>query len=350
MTDGAVPKHRRRPRYAGTHPRAFHQKYKEHDPERYAADVSKVIASGKTPAGSHRPIMVREVLARLQPKAGEFVVDATLGYGGHARELWRAVQPGGRLLALDVDPIELPRTESRLQGLPYPADSLIVRRSNFAGLVQVLAAEGLGPADALLADLGLSSMQIDDPARGFTFKHQGPLDLRMNPRRGQPASALLASLDATRLAKLLAGNADQPDAERLAGSLVAAQRRSPIATTTDLAEAVRAALAASPRGRDDEVETSVRRVFQALRVAVNDEFGALDTFLSHLPDCVAPGGRIAILTFHSGEDRRVKQAFRAGLRSGAYARIADEVERPAAEERRSNPRSSSAKLRWAVRA
>jgi 16S rRNA (cytosine1402-N4)-methyltransferase len=228
---------------------------------------------------------------------------------------------------------------------------LLVRRSNFAGLAGLLAAESLPPANAVLADLGLSSMQIDDPARGFTFKHAGPLDLRMNPRRGQPASALLASLDARALAVLLAENADQPDAERLARSLVEVQRRAPISTTTDLAEAVRAALGAGARRVvDGQSETSVRRVFQALRVAVNDEFGALDRFLADLPACVAPGGRIAMLTFHSGEDRRVKRAFRAGLEAGVYAMVADEVERPGADERRSNPRSSSAKLRWAVRA
>lgn len=351
MTDAPERKHVRRPRYRGTHPRAFHEKYKERDPDRYAADVAKVIGSGKTPAGTHRPIMVREILDHLSPAPGEFVVDATLGYGGHARELWQAVQPGGRLLALDADPIELPKTEARLRALPHPPDSLLVRRSNFAGLAGLLAAEGLPPANAVLADLGLSSMQIDDPARGFTFKHTGPLDLRMNPRRGQPASGLLASLDARALAALLSENADQPDAERLALSIVDAQRQRPLTTTTDLAEAVRAALGAGARrAADDRIETSVRRVFQALRVAVNDEFGALDTFLAHLPGCVAPGGRIAILTFHSGEDRRVKRAFRAGLEAGLYARVANEVERPGADERRSNPRSSSAKLRWAVRA
>ncbi|MGC4082358.1 MAG: 16S rRNA (cytosine(1402)-N(4))-methyltransferase RsmH [Vicinamibacterales bacterium] len=351
MVDEPTKPRVRRPRYRGTHPRVFHEKYKEHDPERYAADVAKVMASGKTPAGSHRPIMVREILERLQPRPGDFAVDATLGYGGHAIELLRAVSPGGRLLALDVDPLELPKTEARLRAQDVAADAVLVRRSNFAGLVRILAQEGLPPANVLLADLGLSSMQIDDPRRGFTFKHEGPLDLRMNPQRGQPASALLASLDAARLARMLDEHADQPDASTLAAALVAWQRHTPIETTTELADAIRQIASSSARGRgqDDGAEQTIRRVFQALRIAVNDELNALDTFLRHLPDCVASGGRIAILTFHSGEDRRVKQAFKAGLTSGQDVEISEAVELATAEERRSNPRATSAKLRWAIR-
>jgi 16S rRNA (cytosine1402-N4)-methyltransferase len=350
MPDEPTKPHVRRPRYKGSHPRAFHEKYKELNADRYADDVAKVIASGKTPAGMHRPIMVREVLHLLAPRRGDFAVDVTLGYGGHASALLDAVLPGGRLLALDVDPIELPKTEARLRERGAPPDSLVVRRSNFAGLARLLAAEQLPRADVLVADLGLSSMQIDDPARGFTFKRTGPLDLRMNPQRGQPASALLASLDATALARLLAINADQPDALSLARAIVEWQRESPIETTTSLADAVRAGLATSRSGRTDEgADASIRRVFPALRVAVNDEFGALDAFLRQLPDCVSPGGRIAILTFHSGEDRRVKQAFKAGLAAGIFSRIADDVARAGTEERRANPRSSSAKLRWAIR-
>ena len=352
MSTDAPKPHVRRPRYKGTHPRAFHEKYKELAPERYADDVAKVLASGKTPAGSHRPIMVRELLDVLAPVPGAFAVDATLGYGGHSVELLQAVLPGGRLLALDVDPVELPRTEARLRGREFPPDALRIRRSNFAGLVRLLAAEGLPPADIIIADLGLSSMQIDDPARGFTFKREGPLDLRMNPNRGQPASALLATVDVRTLARLLEENADQPDAPALAAALVECRNRSRIDTTTALAEAVRASLPSSRGRRDeaDETDASVRRVFQALRVAVNEEFTALDTFLRHLPECLAPGGRVAILTFHSGEDRRVKHAFRAGAEAGLYARISDTVGRATPEERRANPRSTSAKLRWAVRA
>jgi 16S rRNA (cytosine1402-N4)-methyltransferase len=350
MPESPAGKPKRRPRYQGSHPRAFHEKYKELDPERYADEVGKVLASGKTPAGMHRPIMVQEILEVLAPVQGDFAVDATLGYGGHTAALAAAVLPGGRVLALDVDPIELPRTEARLRAANIPSDSLIIRRRNFAGLARELETEHLPAADVVLADLGLSSMQIDDPSRGFTFKRTGPLDLRMNPRRGQPAARLLASIDASKLARLLEENADQPDALPLAQAIVARQQRTPIATTTDLAEIVASAVTRPGDRSAQDVDGSVRRVFQALRIAVNDEFGALDAFLRLLPGCVKSGGRIAIVTFHSGEDRRVKQAFKDGLRAGAFSRIADEVIRAGAEERRANPRSSAAKLRWAVRA
>ena len=350
MTDEFLKPHVRRPRYKGSHPHTFHEKYKELNPDRYAEDVARVLASGKTPARTHRPIMVREILDVLIPKPGEFAVDVTLGYGGHATELFQAVQPGGRLLALDVDPIELPKTEARMRERDIPTESLVVRRSNFAGLARVIADESLPPANVVLADLGLSSMQMDDPSRGFSYKRSGPLDLRMNPHRGQPASALLASLDAAKLARLLDENADQPHAQWLAQALVEWQRHMPISTTTELADAVRDVMPPSRGKEDDEIESSIRRVFQALRVAVNDEFGALQTFLQQLPECLACGGRVAILTFHSGEDRRVKQAFKDGARAGIYSQIAEDVTRASVEERHANPRSSSAKLRWAIRA
>ncbi|HEX7581098.1 MAG TPA: 16S rRNA (cytosine(1402)-N(4))-methyltransferase, partial [Thermoanaerobaculia bacterium] len=244
---------RRRPRYRGKHPRAFAEKYKERNPERYAETAAKVEASGKTPAGSHRPIMVGEVLEALAPRPGEVAVDATLGYGGHAAALLPRLVPGGRLIALDVDPIERPRTEARLRGLGFGPEVLSVRASNFAGLPKVLAAEGLDRVDLVLADLGVSSMQLDDPARGFTFKEDGPLDLRMNPNRGLPASALLARLDAGKLARLLRENSDEPHAEAIAEAVVAAGRTEPVTTTGRLAAAVRAGLASLPqRLRDAE--------------------------------------------------------------------------------------------------
>jgi 16S rRNA (cytosine1402-N4)-methyltransferase len=350
MSEPPAGKPTRRPRYHGSHPRTFHEKYKELNPERYAEDVGKVLASGKTPAGMHRAIMVQEILEILTPTPGDFAVDATLGYGGHTAALLGAVLPGGRVLALDVDPIELPKTEARLRAMDISSDALMIRRSNFAGLAGELAAQELPAADVVLADLGLSSMQIDDPSRGFTFKRPGPLDLRMNPRRGQPAARLLASLDAPTLADLLEANADQPDALALARAILDRQQQASITTTTDLAETVATALTLPGRRGSDDIEDSIRRVFQALRIAVNDEFGALDAFLRLLPECMKPGGRVAIITFHSGEDRRVKRAFKDGLRSGAFGRIAEEVVRPGADERRANPRSSAAKLRWAIRA
>ena len=334
--------HRRRPRYAGKYPRRFEEKYKERDPGRYAETVGKVLASGKTPAGMHRPIMVLEILGVLAPQAGQNGVDCTLGYGGHAQEFLARVQPGGSLLGLDADPVELPKTEARLRTLGFARETFTVHRSNFAGLPQVLAAAGLSGVDFILADLGVSSMQLDDPARGFSVKHEGPLDMRMNPQRGQPASALLARARPDALATLLTENADEPQACLLAEALAGRQ----FATTTALAAAVRTAL---PRVSRDDRELSIRRVFQALRIAVNDEFSALDSLLRHLPTCLNPGGRAAILTFHSGEDRRVKKAFEAGFGVGAYAEISREVIRPTAAERHDNPRSASAKLRWARR-
>ncbi len=347
MTDPTSPSpeqaatpHRRRPRYSGRNPRHYEEKYKEHDPQKYADTVARVLASGKTPAGSHRPIMVAEILEVLTPQPSEIAVDCTLGYGGHTRELLSRVQPGGRVLGLDADPIELPKTEERLRALGFGPDVFTARRSNFAGLAQLLAGESIAGVDIVLADLGVSSMQLDDPTRGFSVKFEGPLDMRMNPQRGQPASALLKSLSAQALATLLEGNADEPRASVLAGALAGHWFN----TTTGLAAAVRAAV---PQLGVDDRELTVRRVFQALRIAVNDEFSALDNFLRYLPGCLNPGGRVAILTFHSGEDRRVKRAFLAGLSDGSYAEIAEEVIRPTSEERHSNPRSSSAKLRWA---
>jgi 16S rRNA (cytosine1402-N4)-methyltransferase len=350
--------HKRRPRYSGRNPRRFEEKYKEHNPGHYADTVAKVLASGKTPAGTHRPIMVAEILEVLAPKPGEVAVDCTLGYGGHAQELLARLQPGGRLLGLDADPIELPKAETRLRALGFGPDIFTAHRSNFAGLPQILASAATvsdrrnedsngqrSPsiatgADIILADLGVSSMQIDDPARGFSIKLEGPLDMRMNPQRGQPASALLERIPPNALATLLVENADEPHAATLAPALAGKAT----ATTTSLAAAIRAAL---PRLNKEDSDLAIRRVFQALRIAVNDEFSALETFLRNVPACLNPGGRVAILSFHSGEDRRVKKAFASGLRDGLYAEVAQDVIRPTAGERNSNPRSAPAKLRWA---
>lgn len=334
--------HKRRPRYHGKNPGRFDEKYKEHDPARYSDTVAKVLAAGKTPAGTHRPIMVAEILEVLAPQCGEIAADCTLGYGGHAQEILLRLMPGGHLLGLDADPIELPKTEQRLRALGFDEASFTTQRSNFAGLPRVLASAGCAGADIILADLGVSSMQLDDPLRGFSTKHDGPLDMRMNPQRGQSAAALLQKLDPDALAALLIENADEPHAVALAPSLAGRS----FATTAALANVVRAAL---PRLKDEDRELTVRRVFQALRIAVNDEFSALDAFLRQLPHCLNSGGRAAILTFHSGEDRRVKKAFAAGYRDGHYAEISHNVVRAKPAERHGNPRSTSAKLRWARR-
>jgi 16S rRNA (cytosine1402-N4)-methyltransferase len=347
VSDPAPDKPPRRPRYSGKNPRRFDQKYKEHQPDRYAADVAKVLEGGKTPAGSHRPIMVREILEVLTPAPGEVAVDGTLGYGGHATELFKGVQPGGRLLGIDADPIELPRTEARLRSLGFPAESLVVKRMNFAGLARFVLENAPEGADVLMLDLGLSSMQIDDPARGFTFKGDGPLDMRINPERGKSADELLSTLGVVSLTRILSENADEPHAEALAEAILTAHARQPLTTTQALVSVVRSTSARLSRPPDED---AVRRVFQALRIAVNDEFGSLDSLLRSLPTCLKPGGRVAILSFHSGEDRRVKTAFREGWESGLYASFAPEPTRASGEERRANPRSTSAKLRYAVRA
>jgi 16S rRNA (cytosine1402-N4)-methyltransferase len=337
------PVRRRRPRYAGKYPRRFEEKYKEREPQRHGDTVAKVLASGKTPAGTHRPIMVAEVLAALAPKPGEIVVDCTLGYGGHAEQILRKIQPGGRLIGLDTDLLELPKTEARLRALGFGPEVFTTHRTNFAALPKILAEEKVDAVDMILVDLGVSSMQLDDPARGFSLKETGPLDMRMNPARGQPASVLLQRVKPDALAEILRENADEPHAGETARALAGGT----FATTTALAAAIRESL---PHMSPDERELSVRRIFQALRIAVNDEFSALEQLLRQIPVCLKSGGRIAVLTFHSGEDRRVKKAFEAGLREGVYAEISPEVIRPSREEARENTRASPAKLRWARRA
>jgi 16S rRNA (cytosine1402-N4)-methyltransferase len=349
---GALPpRPKRRPRYAGKNPRRFEEKYKELAPERYADDVAKILASGKTPVGTHRPILVAEILEVLAPQPGQVIVDCTLGFGGHARELLGRLQPGGRLIGLDVDPLEQPKTIARLHAAGFGPETFTAVRSNFAGLPKVLGELGLAGADGILADLGVSSMQLDDPARGFTFKVDGPLDLRLNPQRSPSAAEFLAQVPEAKLATVLADFADEPHAALLARELVHRRGATPFTRTRQLADVLRETLVANRLSKDHETDSGcIRRVFQALRIAINDELGALDMFLRNLPACLKPGGCVAVLTFHSGEDRRVKLAFREGVRAGLYAATNDEVIRPDAEELRANSRSAPAKLRWARRA
>ncbi len=344
--DDAPHKPPRRHRYAGRNPRSFVDKYKEHQPDNYPDDIAKIISSGKTPAGMHRPIMVSEILTALALKPGNVVVDCTLGYGGHACELLAAVQPGGRLLGVDADPIELPKTEARLRALGAPEASIVLRRMNFSGVSQFLAVEAADGVDALLADLGVSSMQLDDPKRGFSFKVDGPLDMRMNPNRGLSASDLLSTLDCTNLQAMLIENSDEPNAQRIAKAILIAHAKTPLKTTFALVSAVRSAVQGQTTG---ESGLAIRRVFQSLRIAVNEELRCLDRFLKQLPLYMKKGGRIAILTFHSGEDRRVKTSFKEGFQKGLYSSITHDVVRPSALELSSNSRSSSAKLRSAIR-
>lgn len=340
--------HKRRVRYQGTHPRNFREKYKELNPEKYGDDVEKVLQSGKTPAGMHVPIMVKEILDFLEIQPGQTGFDATLGYGGHTRKMLEQLQGQGHLYATDVDPIESEKTRKRLEDLGYGPEILTIRRMNFAQLDQ--AAPGI-LFDFVLADLGVSSMQIDDPERGFTFKYDGPLDLRLDPTSGVTAAQRLRELDEEELSAMLVENSDEPYADRIARAVFQVfQRGGTVDTTKQLAAIIEDALSFLPAGeRKEAVKKSCQRAFQALRIDVNSEFESLYNFLEKLPGVLKPGGRAAVLTFHSGEDRLVKKAFRQHQREGVYSAVADEVTRPSAEECFRNPRARSTKLRWAIR-
>lgn len=332
-----LPRPPRRKRYTGRNPRQFEDKYKEHNPARYAETIDKVLASGKTPAGSHVPILVEECLEALSLQQGMRGVDCTLGYGGHARRILDRITPGGFLLGIDQDPVELPKAESRLRDAGYGPDTFAAVRSNYAGISKALAESGLAAVDFVFADLGCSSMQFDDPARGFSFKQDGPLDMRMNPNRGLSAAAWLERVTESELAEALHHHSDEPQADILARALAGKS----FTTTTALTAAVRSFVDA------ENEDITIRRVFQAVRIAVNEEFTALDMFLRALPGCMKPGARVAILAFHSGEDRRVKKAFKQGMIDGVFTATSDGVITAGPDERRTNPRSSPAKLRWA---
>ena len=348
-TDGQEPKHQRRVRYKGTHPKNFQEKYKELQPERYADDVAKIIQKGNTPAGMHISICVKEILDFLQIKPGQTGMDATLGYGGHTLAMLKCLQSQGALYATDVDPIELPRTKERLAKLGYGEEILKIRQMNFSQINQIVAEAG--PLDFVLADLGVSSMQIDNPDRGFSFKTEGQLDLRLNPKKGVSAADRLKELRQDELQGMLVENADEPYAKEIARAIVANLRKGvEITTTTQLRNVIAEALKAIPHTSAEDIKKSCKRSYQALRIDVKSEFEVLEKFLEKLPDALAPGGRVAILSFHSGEDRLVKKSFKQFFREGLYSEIAADPIRPSAEECHANSRARSAKLRWAIKA
>lgn len=340
--------HKRRVRYSGTHPRRFEEKYKELNPEKYADDVQKIRDSGKTPAGTHVPILVQEILDFLEIRPGQIGLDATLGYGGHSQKMLERLQGSGHLYATDVDPIESEKTTARLRALGYGENVLTVRRMNFAELDKVAPGQQF---DFVLADLGVSSMQIDDPRRGFTFKQDGPLDLRLDPTSGVPAAERLRELRYDELVSLLVENADEPYADEIARAVLRTYKHGgTIDTTRQLYAAVAEALSFLPKKQQREaVKKSCQRTFQALRIDVNSEFEVLNAFLTKLPHVLREGGRVAVLTFHSGEDRLVKQSFKQGVRDGLYREAARDVIRPTAEECYRNPRAKSTKMRWAIK-
>lgn len=346
--------HKRRVRYKGTHPRTFSEKYKEHNPEKYADTIEKVIQKGSTPAGMHLPIMVEEILDFLCIQPGQQGLDATLGYGGHTRHMLEKLQGRGHIYGLDVDPIESEKTERRLRDAGFGDDLLTVKRTNFSKIGEI--ADGTGMFDFVLADLGVSSMQIDNPERGFSYKNDGPLDLRLDPSYGVPASKRLQELTQEEIEGMLWENADEPFAHEIAKAIDQANRKKKeLDTTTKLRELIEMVLEKncselSAGERREVLKKTCQRVFQAIRIDVNSEFEVLDAFLETLPSVLKSGGRVAILTFHSGEDRMVKKSFRRGLKAGLYQEIAREVIRPSAEECRKNGRARSTKMRWAIRA
>lgn len=342
-------KHKRRIRYKGTHPKSYKDKYKELQPEIYPETIERVMQKGSTPAGMHRPILVDEILDFLQVKPNQVGLDATLGYGGHTLEILKCMDFKGQLYATDVDPIELPKTQKRLEALGYGSSILKIRHMNFSNIDKIV--EESGPLDFILADLGVSSMQIDNPERGFTFKTDGPLDLRLNPSKGRPASEKLPLFTIDELEGMLIENADEPYAREIAKAITSyIKSGKKIGTSSTLQEIIGKALNFIPANkRDLEIKKSAQRTFQALRIDINDELEVLYYFLEKIPSSLKKGGKVAILSFHSGEDRLVKKSFQHYLREGIYSEIVKGPIRPSSEEINSNPRARSAKLRWAIK-
>lgn len=344
-------KHKRRVRYSGTHPRRFEEKYKELNPEKYSRDIEHIISRGATPAGMHISIMVSEILEFLDIKPGQTGLDATLGYGGHTRAMLEKLRGSGRIYALDVDPIESEKTKKRLADLGFGEDILTVKLQNFRDIDKVAADAGK-KFDFVLADLGVSSMQIDNPERGFSYKIDGPLDLRMNPQKGKSGAERLQELTYAEIVGMLTENSDEPYAEQIARTIMRYRNKGVyISTTTQLRECITEALSFLPKNEQKEtIKKSCQRVFQAIRIDVNSEFEVLYEFLEKLPAVLAPGGRAAVLTFHSGEDRLVKRSFKELHRAGVYSDVARDVIRPTPEECVKNRRARSTKMRWAIRA
>ncbi|MCB7541049.1 16S rRNA (cytosine(1402)-N(4))-methyltransferase RsmH [Tyzzerella nexilis] len=310
--------HKRRVRYKGTHPRSYKEKYKELNPEKYPETVEKVIGKGGTPAGMHISICVKEILDFFQIEPGQKGLDATLGYGGHTLEMLKCLKGEGHLYALDIDQV----------------------------------VEEAGPFDFILADLGVSSMQIDNPDRGFTYKSEGPLDLRLNPEKGESAAERLKNVTEDELEGMLVENSDEPYAAEIAQQVMKKLRQGEmIDTTTKLYETIEEALSFIPeKERKEAVKKSCQRTFQALRIDVNSEFEVLYALMEKLPSALKSGGKVAILTFHSGEDRIVKKAFKEWKKAGVYSEIANDVIRPSAKECVRNSRAKSTKMRWAIKA
>lgn len=341
--------HKRRVRYSGKYPKKFEEKYKEHNPEKYQDTIAHVIEKGSTPAGMHISIMVDEILDFLQIKPGQQGLDATLGYGGHTSAMLEKLQGQGHIYGLDVDPIESVKTKERLAKKGYDESIVTVKLINFAKIDEV-AAE-VGKFDFILADLGVSSMQIDNPERGFSYKIDGPLDLRMNPQKGSSAAQRLLEITKEEFVGMMIENSDEPYAEEIATTVFnKIKQGEAMDTTTALRNAIEEPLAFLPDNKEkkDSVKKACQRTFQALRIDVSSEFEVHYAFLDKLPTVLKPNGRVAILTFHSGEDRLVKKAFKQGKKEGYYQEVSKDVIRPSTEECRRNGRARSTKMRWAI--
>ena len=342
--------HKRRVRYKGKYPRKYEEKYKELNPEKYKETIAHVISKGNTPAGMHISIMVKEILDFLQIKPGETGFDATLGYGGHTKAMMECLKGEGHMYATDVDPEESAKTKKRLAEQGFGEDILTVKLQNFCTIDEI--AEEIGGFDFILADLGVSSMQIDNPKRGFSFRADGPLDLRLNQEKGISAAERLDEISREELAGMLYENSDEPYCEEIAKAITDEIRKGKrVDTTTKLRELIADTLDFLPeKEKKDTIRKTCQRVFQALRIDVNREFEVLYEFMEKLPDALKPGGRVAILTFHSGEDKLVKKALKAGYKAGIYSDYAKDVIRPSAQECAQNGRARSTKMRWAIKA
>ena len=342
--------HKRRPRYKGKYPKRFEEKYKELQPEKYQDTIEHVISKGNTPAGMHISIMVNEILDFLKIQPGEIGFDATLGYGGHTKAMLQQLQGQGHIYATDVDPVESAKTKKRLADQGFGEEILTIRLQNFCTIDEI--AKEVGGFDFILADLGVSSMQIDNPERGFSFKTEGPLDLRLNQQSGISAAERLDTISRDELAGMLYENSDEPYCEELARAITDEIRKgNRIDTTTKLRQVIEKTLDFLPeKEKKDTIKKTCQRVFQALRIDVNHEFEVLYEFMEKLPGALKPGGRVVILTFHSGEDKLVKRALKEGFRDGIYSEYAKDVVRPSAQECAQNARAHSTKMRWAVRA
>lgn len=343
--------HKRRVHYSGKYPKKFEEKYKEHNPEIYGDTISHVIAKGNTPAGMHISICVNEILDFFDIQKGQHGLDCTFGYGGHTSRMLEKLEGEGHIVALDVDPIESEKTTKRLRNAGYDESILSVELTNFANIDTV--AEKYGKFDFVLADLGVSSMQIDNPERGFSYKIDGPLDLRMDPTKGKSAADVLKEVNFEELYGMLVENSDEPYAKEIANAILARRKKGIfIETTTDLRNLITETLASVTDDKAEKkelIKKTCQRVFQALRIDVNSEFEVLYELLSKLPDVLNEGGKVAILTFHSGEDRLVKKSFKALFQEGEYSDYAKDVIRPSREECIRNPRASSTKMRWAIK-